>query len=118
MALVSTSFEFRLRRIDASRRTLADGAERFVRRDGLIVLLPHPLTKRSNLRMLPGVLAMLGGVLTGAKAFYLSQVGSEDYADKVQQLMSGGTLERACGWLMHADPLTLAIAMHLLPQLS
>jgi predicted DNA repair protein MutK len=46
----------------------------------------------------------------GLKAVILHHVGATDYQSRVEALQSGQGFDRLGGWLMQADPLTMALA--------
>ncbi len=52
-------------------------------------------------------LVLCGFMLKGAM---LNQIGSDLYKSRVQSLMAGQGLDRAGGWLMQADPVTVYLA--------
>jgi hypothetical protein len=47
---------------------------------------------------------------TALKALFLHQLGPDAYNARVAGLMSGEGIDRIGGWIMHADPVTKAVA--------
>ncbi|MFN4154759.1 MAG: hypothetical protein ACK4HF_08900 [Paracoccaceae bacterium] len=56
----------------------------------------------------PLFLAIVFG--TTVKALFLYQLGAVEYDSRVARLMDGQVTDRIGGWLMQADPVTVAVA--------
>lgn len=56
----------------------------------------------------PLVLALVFGTMV--KALFLHQIGEPAYEQRIAGLMAGEGIDRIGGWVMHADPVTKALA--------
>ncbi|SFJ71528.1 hypothetical protein [Celeribacter neptunius] len=102
----SQQLEKRLTKIEARRRALSHGAVYSVNQDGLIIARPR---RRGMRRPLHLVIVALVGVLL-FKAMLFASIGAGTYNARVATLSEGTAIERAGGWLMHADGLTVWLA--------
>ncbi|QMU57901.1 MAG: hypothetical protein GKR98_06630 [Boseongicola sp.] len=96
-------FERRMRRINRRHTKLSQGYVTQVNGDGLVVARPKRRTSGSTIR---GVALMLAVILV-FKGFLYAQLGPQGYADRVNALAGGNTIEQAGAWVMTADPVTL-----------
>ncbi|OZB15421.1 MAG: hypothetical protein B7X55_09630 [Rhodobacterales bacterium 34-62-10] len=99
-------FDNRLRRIHKSRVKLARGYVSVVGDDGLIVVKPKRRRMGFHLRALAFVII---GFL-GFKVMILAALGQAVYADRVDTLREGSTVERAGAWVMQPDPVSVMLA--------
>ncbi len=103
----SQQLEKRLTRIEARRRALKRGVVYSVNQDGLIIARPR---RRGMRRPLYLVFFALAGVIAFKAALYAS-LGAASYAMRVDELAQGTAVERAAAWVMHADQITVWLAL-------
>ena len=99
-------FGQRLRRIDRTKRTLAQGYVTTVNHDGLIIARPRRKTSHFPYRAL--FLGLL--ILLAFKGFLFANLGPEAYQDQVAILQSGTAIEKVGAYVMKADPVTIWLA--------
>lgn len=99
-------FYRRMDRIDRNHRKLARGYVTTVNADGLIVARPRTSSRRFPWRGLMLVLALM----IVFKGFMYAQIGAADYDARVALLQQGTIAEQVGGYIMKADPVTVAIS--------
>lgn len=99
-------FDRRMRRISRRHTQLSKGYVTSVNGDGLVVAKPRRKGSRSTLRGL----AIVVLVMFAFKGFLHSQLGAENYNQRVANLAEGSVFEQVGSWVMSADPVTLAIS--------
>lgn len=74
-------------------------------------------TRRQRRRSRRGLRAMLymAGVVFGAKALLIADLGTSEYLQRVSNLEAGSTAEQIGAFFMQADPITLWLAQLLAP---
>ncbi|WP_103332876.1 hypothetical protein [Pseudotabrizicola formosa] len=72
----------------------------------------HPRYRRRRRLQVPVLRPLLIAVCVGTlmKAGLLYQLGSVAYGERVADLMAGQAVDRLGGWVMQADPVTVAVA--------
>jgi hypothetical protein len=110
MSEAFTQFEKRLENLERKHRDLAKGYVAKINPDGLILVKPKP--KRSGFKL--RILTTLVVAVLLFKSFTLAMIGPLTYDSRIEALLQGTWLERACGWVMQADPLSMAIANFLI----
>ncbi len=99
-------FDSRLKRIDRRHRKIAQGYTAAVGRDGLLVAVP----RRRRLRVPFAGIALVAVGIILFKGFVHAQLGAAGYDTRVANLSAGSSVEKAAGWVMQADPLTLWVS--------
>ncbi len=68
--------------------------------------------RRLNRLRVPLVRPVLALLICGTllKAIFLHHLGAQAYDDRVARLLEGQGFDRIGGWLMQADPVTLAVS--------
>lgn len=97
----------RLTRIEARRRALSKGVIYSVNQDGLIIARPRRRGLRRPIHLL--VVALVGVMLF--KVVLYATLGASTYVARVAELAEGTMIERAGAWVMHADDLTIWLAL-------
>ena len=106
MGLAQAPFEKRLRRIVKSHQRMANGVTYRVDGNGLIQAQPRIYNPKFPLR---GLILMIGTAFL-FKGYIFASLGETTYAERVSKLSEGTLIEKAGGWIMQADPATLAVA--------
>ncbi|MCG7625676.1 MULTISPECIES: hypothetical protein [unclassified Epibacterium] len=107
-------FRHRLRRLDRKSLQMSQGYTAKMRADGLIIVEPRKvvrskITLRSLILFLTAILVF--------KGFLIASLGYSSYDERVQKLSRGTAVEQGGAFLMQADPISTAIASHLVPYL-
>lgn len=106
MVDAATDFHKRMKRINTRHARLSHGYVSIVGKDGLIITKPKRRAGGFPLRMISLMLL----VFFGFKVLLISQLGPQGYAERVQLLQSGTTVEQAGAYLLKADPISSALA--------
>ncbi len=99
-------FGARLKRIDRTHRKVAQGYVTSVNHDGLIIAVP----RRRRVRVPFGGIAMIAVALLGFKGMVHAHLGPSAYEERIASLSAGTSVEQVGGWIMQADPVTLAVS--------
>jgi len=99
-------FGQRIRRIDRTNRSLAQGYITTVNHDGLIIARPRRNSSHFPFRGL--FLGLL--ILLAFKGFLFAKLGPESYQDQVTLLQAGTAVEKVGAYVMKADPVTIWLA--------
>lgn len=99
-------FDSRLKRIDRRHRKMAQGYVASMNRDGLLVAVP----RRRRMRVPFAGLALVAVGIIAFKGFMHAQLGDTAYEARVAGLAAGSAVEKAAGWVMQADPVTLWVS--------
>lgn len=109
-------FDARIMAVGQKHQKLSQGFRNEIDANGLIVQKPKGRGARGLLRFLPlRSMILLAGMGLIYKAFLLTQLGGDSYAQTVTDLSQGDMVERVGGWLMQADPVTTQIAQWIGP---
>lgn len=103
----SQQLDKRLTRIEARRRALSQGAVYSVNQDGLIIARPRRRGSRRPVHLL--LVALFGMIVF--KAVLFATLGAGTYTGRIEALSQGTAIERAGAWIMHADALTVWLAV-------
>lgn len=107
---IDASLNKRLRRVVRSHEKMrANGVVHRVGRDGLIRSRARFVRPRFPIK---GALLMVA-LLIAFKSLLYAQIGSGNYALKVEELRAGGLVEQAGAYVMQEEPLTVAIGGYL-----
>ena len=99
-------FQKRVRGVSRQHRKMSRGYVQLVERNGLLV----PKTSKARRGFPIKGLALTAAGFVAFKAFLFNQVGALNYSDRIETLSQGAMLEKAGGWIMQADPATIAIS--------
>lgn len=82
-----------------------------LRPDGLMVPTYRPRRRRGSRRMLRSLRGLLAVAIavTAFKVLIFAQVGAAGYADRLSRFGDEEVASRAIGFVMQADPLTVAL---------
>ena len=106
MVEAATDFHKRVKRINKQHARLSHGYVSVVGKDGLIIAKPRRKSGGFPLR----IIALMILVFFGFKVLLISQLGPQGYAERVQLLQSGTSVEQAGAYLLKADPISSALA--------
>lgn len=104
---IDASLDKRLEKVVRNhKRMRRNGVVRRVGRDGLIRTRPRLIRPHFPLK---GALVIVA-LLIAFKALMFAQIGSDNYALKIQDLSAGSALEQTGAVLMQEEPVTVAVA--------
>lgn len=106
MSEAFTQFEKRLDSLERKHKELANGYVAKINPDGLITVEPKQQRGGRWTRFLLAV----GAAVIMFKALALAFNGPAVYDTRVETLASGTAFEKACAWVMQADPVTVYVA--------
>lgn len=106
MGMSHGQFDKRLRKIVKSHQRMANGVAYRVDGNGLITAKPRVYNPKFPLR---GLILLVGAAFL-FKGYIYATLGAETYGERVSGLSQGALIEKAGGWIMQADPATLAVA--------
>lgn len=109
MVNAATDFSKRMKRINRAHTRLENGYISVVGKDGLIITKP----KRRGAGFPLKILATLVFGFFAFKILLLSQLGPQNYDNRVDLLSKGSVIEQAGAFVLQADALSLSIAEQL-----
>ncbi|MEM8730981.1 MAG: hypothetical protein AAGF79_13800 [Pseudomonadota bacterium] len=109
------AFDQRLRRIDRTRRKLANGYEMHVQTDGLIVARPR---RMRSIGISPRAFILFFAGLFLFKGLLIAHLGTVSYGERVLDLSQGSVIEQAGAWAMQIDPISQEVASVVAPYLN